>query len=121
MILELAGGALTAVGALFVLVGAVGVVRLPDVFARMHAAGVADTLGVALVLLGLCLQAGLSTATARMLLILGFLWLTCPTACHALARNALAAGLRPRVAEEPAAVPPVPPPAAAEPERTGSR
>lgn len=95
MIFDVAGDVLTIAGACLVLVGAVGIVRFPDLFARLHAAGVTDTLGVGLVLIGLSLRAGFSTATARMLLILVLVWLTSATACHALARNALAAGLRP--------------------------
>lgn len=95
MILDVVGDAMTIAGACLVLIGAVGIVRLPDLFTRLHAAGVVDTLGVALVLVGLSLGAGFSTASARMLLILALVWLTSPTACHALARNALAAGLRP--------------------------
>lgn len=102
MILEILGGILALAGSLLVLTGAIGIVRFPDVFARMHAAGIADSLGAALVLVGLALTQGLSTASARMLLILAFLWITSPTATHALARNALAAGLRPRTADDPA-------------------
>lgn len=100
MTVELVGGVLAVAGAVLVLIGAIGIVRLPDLFTRMHAAGLADTLGVALVLVGLSLHAGWSTATARLLLILAFVWVTSPTACHAVARNAHAAGLRPKESAE---------------------
>lgn len=95
--LETIGGILTVVGAVFVLIGAIGIVRFPDVFTRTHAASVVDTVGAGLVLLGLALHEGVGTASARMLMILAFILLTSPTACHALARSALVAGMRPLV------------------------
>jgi multicomponent Na+:H+ antiporter subunit G len=101
MIFEWIGGLLAVAGALLVLIAAIGILRFPDVFTRMHAAGLADTLGAALVLVGLALTEGFTTASGRMLLILAFVWLTTPTACHALARNALAAGQEPVLAEPP--------------------
>lgn len=102
-LLEGFGFGIALLGAVVVLLGALGVVRFPDLFTRMHAAGVIDTFGAMLVLFGLCLAAGVSTETARMLLILAFLWVTSPTACHALAKTARAAGQEPHVA-----LPPVP-------------
>lgn len=76
-------------GAFFVIVGGVGLLRMPDFYTRMHAAGVTDTLGAGLILLGLMLQGGWTLVTAKLLLILIFLWLTSPTASHALVRAAL--------------------------------
>ncbi|HPF57333.1 MAG TPA: monovalent cation/H(+) antiporter subunit G [Candidatus Competibacteraceae bacterium] len=76
-------------GAFFVIVGGAGLLRMPDFYTRMHAAGVTDTLGAGLILLGLMLQAGWTLITAKLLLILIFLWLTSPTASHALVRAAL--------------------------------
>lgn len=93
--MELFGHVLALGGAVFVLIGAIGIIRFPDVFSRMHAAGVIDGLGAALVLFGLALADGFSSASARMLLIVAFIWFTSPTACHALARNAITAGLEP--------------------------
>ncbi len=82
-------------GSFFLVVGAVGLVRLPDFFTRMHAAGVTDTGGAGLVLLGLMLQGGFSLVTVKLAFILLFILFTSPTACHALAKAALHAGHEP--------------------------
>ncbi|MCY3809079.1 MAG: monovalent cation/H(+) antiporter subunit G [Gemmatimonadetes bacterium] len=87
--------ALLVVGSFFLVTGALGMVRLPDVFTRMHAAGMTDTMGAGLVLAGLCIHSGFTPATVRLVLILAFLWFTCPVATHALARAALAGGVEP--------------------------
>ncbi len=98
-ILDLArlGGswALLAVGLFFVLVGAVGVLRFPDFYTRLHAAGVTDTLGAELMLLGLMLQADSLYTAAKIALIGLFMFLTSPTSGHALANAAHTAGLEP--------------------------
>lgn len=84
-------------GAGFCLIGAIGILRLPDVYSRMHSAGVTDTLGALLVLLGLLLLAGFSLAGAKLLLILAFLWMASPTATHALAKAARHGGVHPQL------------------------
>ena len=87
--------ALLLAGSFFLVTGALGMVRLPDVFTRMHAAGMTDTMGAGLVLAGLCVHSGFTLATVRLALILAFLWFTCPIATHALAKAALAGGVEP--------------------------
>lgn len=82
-------------GTAFALIGAVGIVRLPDVFTRMHGAGMIDTLGAGLILLGLMLQAGLSLVSVKLALIAVFLFFTSPTTTFALARAALSGGVDP--------------------------
>ena len=82
-------------GILFVMAGTVGVIRLPDFFTRMHAAGMTDTLGAELVLIGLMLQAGFSQTSLKLLLVAFLLFLTSPTASHAVASAAYQAGLKP--------------------------
>jgi multicomponent Na+:H+ antiporter subunit G len=77
---------LVCLGAFFLLMGAIGLVRFPDFYARMHAAGKCDTLGALLVLLGLAAYHGLSLASGKILLIAVFVFLTSPTATHAVAR-----------------------------------
>ena len=84
-----------AVGSLFTVIGTVGIIRLPDVFSRMHGAGIVDTLGVGLILVGLMVQSGFTMVTVKLILILVFLMFTSPTTTHALARAALSAGLKP--------------------------
>ena len=88
-------------GVFFLLVGSIGLIRLPDFFSRCHAMGKADTLGILLVLFGLIIYEGLTLNSAKMLLILVFVALTSPTATHALARAAYLIGVKPRFVKEP--------------------
>ena len=88
-------------GSFFVLVGGFGVLRMPDVYTRSHAAGVTDTLGAGLILLGLMAQAGLTLITVKLLLILVFLLFTSPTSSFALNHTAWTSGLRPLLDNEP--------------------
>jgi multicomponent Na+:H+ antiporter subunit G len=99
-VLEAVAIALVFAGAAFCLFGAIGVLRFPDVFSRMHSAGIMDTLGAFLILVGLMLLAGWSLAAAKLVFILAFLWLTSPTATHALAKAALHGGEKPILAED---------------------
>lgn len=87
-------------GSFFLVVGGVGLLRLPDFYTRIHAAGMVDTLGAPLILVGLCIQAGWSLNTVKMLLILGFLLLASATTGHALAKAAFAHGLKPLLHDE---------------------
>jgi multicomponent Na+:H+ antiporter subunit G len=89
------GGGIVVVGGVFMVIGALGLVRMPDVFTRMHAASVADTFGAPLVLLGLVLFAGFSLVSVKLVLLVLFIALTSPAATHAVARAALHAGVRP--------------------------
>lgn len=86
---------LLSAGGVFVLVGGIGALRMPNLYTRMHAASVTDTMGAALVLLGVMVQAGLSLATIKLAAILLFLMITSPTASYALANAALLAGIKP--------------------------
>lgn len=76
-------------GVFFTLTGALGILRFPDVFTRMHAAGMTDTMGAGMILVGLCFQTAEAPVILRLLLILGFLWFTSPIATHSLAKAAL--------------------------------
>ena len=103
-------------GSLFCVVGGIGLLRLPDFFSRLHGAGITDTMGAGLVMAGLMLQAikvgivpliggggfvaGPWLVTVKLLMILFFLLITSPTACHALAQAALTHGVRPQLAED---------------------
>lgn len=86
-------------GAIFLLIGAIGVLRFPDFYSRLHAVSICDTLGAGLVLIGLMLQGGLSLVTVKLLLMFYFLLFTGPTAVHALAEAALQSKLKPLVDE----------------------
>ena len=95
LILNLISAGLLAAGSIFVLIGAFGLIRLPDFYTRLHAAGITDTLGAELILLGLMFQAGLSLVTVKLILISLFIFLTSPTATHAVANAARVMGLKP--------------------------
>jgi len=84
-------------GAGFLLVGAIGLLRFPDFYTRLHAVSVCDTMGAGLVLIGLMLQGGLSLVTVKLLLIFYFMLFSGPTAVHALAEAALQGKLKPLV------------------------
>ena len=86
-------------GAIFLLVGAIGILRFPDFYTRLHAVSVCDTMGAGLVLAGLMLQGGFSLVTVKLLLIFYFMIFTGPTAVHALAQAALQGKLKPEVDE----------------------
>jgi multicomponent Na+:H+ antiporter subunit G len=77
-----------ASGLFFFFVGVVGLVRMPDVFTRMHATTKCDTMGAGLIFLGLIIWQGMSFVSLNILLILIFVWLTNPTAAHAIAKSA---------------------------------
>ena len=84
-------------GSFFAIVGGLGLLRLPDFYCRLHGAGITDTLGAWLILLGLILQAGLTLIAVKLVMIGLLLALTSPTATHALARAAVENGLEPVV------------------------
>lgn len=84
-------------GLFFVLAGTVGVIRLPDFYTRLHAAGMTDTLGAELILFALMLQSDNWQVIAKLLLVAFFLFVTSPTATHAVAHAAYKAGERPKL------------------------
>ncbi|MFI2430710.1 monovalent cation/H(+) antiporter subunit G [Streptomyces sp. NPDC018693] len=87
-VLDVLSGVSLIVGALAVLTGAVGMLRFPDFYTRIHAAGVTDSAGAGLILLGLLLRVDAWDTAMRLLIILLFLALTGPTATHILAHAA---------------------------------
>lgn len=94
-------GVLVVAGAVFCIVGGIGILRMPEFFARTHAVGVSDTLGAGLILIGLAIREGAAWSMGdgsldvvlKLLLVLAFILLVSPTASHALSRAASAAGL----------------------------
>jgi len=87
-------------GSFFVVVGGVGLLRLPDFFTRQHAGGITDTLGAGLMLVGLMFQAGGVLVAFKLAAILFFLLITSPTSAHALCKAARAHGVEPLLAGE---------------------
>lgn len=82
-------------GSFLGLSGAIGLLRFPDFFSRVHAASVTDTLCALLIIAGLMLQAGLTLLTVKLFVILLLLWFTSPVSSHALVKAAYQTGLRP--------------------------
>ena len=82
-------------GSVFLLIGGLGLIRLPDFYTRIHAAGITDTMGAWLVLIGLMFSAGWTLISVKLLMLLFFLAVTSPLASHALAKAAFLRGLEP--------------------------
>jgi len=83
---EVLVGIILFTGVFFFTVGTIGLLRLPDVFCRLHANTKSDTLGVGLVLLSLLLYEGFSAAGVKLIFMIIFIWITNPTAGHIIAR-----------------------------------
>lgn len=96
-LINMISGVLLLGGGSFGVIGGLGLLRFPDFYTRLHAAGMTDTLVALMIIAGLILQTGLTLLTLKLILILLFLLFTTPTASHALARAALADGLAPEV------------------------
>ena len=99
LILDYVSWACLVAGGAFILIGALGIMRLPDMFSRMHGAGMIDTLGAGLILLGLMIEAGLGVVMLKLILVGLFIFFTSPTTSHALARAAMNGGLKPLLGE----------------------
>ena len=99
MLVDVLSGISLLVGSLFCLVGAIGLLRMPDFYTRIHAASVTETAGAGFILLGLLLQAGFTLVAAKILMIGLLMFFANPTASHALARAALMQGIKPLLAK----------------------
>lgn len=87
-------------GSFLFVVGAIGINRMPDVFTRLHAVSLSETIGSSLILLGLILEEGFTLVTAKLVMLVLFLLFSGPVATHALARAALHDNLRPLGVDE---------------------
>lgn len=94
-ILSALSGVFLGAGCFFALTGAVGTMRMPDFYTRLHPAGKTDTLAQALIIIGLALQCDDPILIGKLLLLSGLLFVTAPTATHAVAKAAYLDGLRP--------------------------
>jgi multicomponent Na+:H+ antiporter subunit G len=95
VLVELAIAGLLVVGVFFTFVSAVGVIRLPDIYARAHTASQTDTLGAGFTLAAVALALGLEMPTVKTVILLIFIFITNPTAAHAIARAAHEEGIEP--------------------------
>ncbi|MEE3370755.1 MAG: monovalent cation/H(+) antiporter subunit G [Planctomycetota bacterium] len=101
-------------GAIFSVLGGIGLVRFPDFYSRLHGGGITDTMGAGMIILGLLLQAlraGIAAEATttpwlvaiKLLMVLFFLSITSPSSCHALAQAAWHDGLKPQLPAPPEA------------------
>ena len=95
MVRDIVAWTLILGGGFFLIVGSFGLIRLPDVYARVHSAGSVDTLGAGLTLIALALYGGFTLVTVKLLMILAFIFFTSPTATNALANAVYANGIKP--------------------------
>ena len=94
-LISVLSGACIAVGVVALLVGSLGLLRLPDVYCRIHAVGMIDTAGASFIILGMAIHEGFSIVTVKLLLIGVFLFFTSPIATHAVAQVAFKCGVVP--------------------------
>jgi multicomponent Na+:H+ antiporter subunit G len=94
-IVPLLSGALLLAGAVFILIGAFGMHRMPDLFTRMQAASLIDSIGASLILLGLAVHSGYWQDIGKLFILFLLFFFASPAATHALARAAMARGLKP--------------------------
>ena len=99
LIVEIVSWFFLITGSFFCLTGAVGLLRFPDFFSRIHATSLTDTLGAGLILTGMMLQAGWGIVFFKLVMILLFSFLAGTTASHAIAKAALKSGLKPLEAD----------------------
>ena len=95
MIIDILSWVLIGFGALFVFAGSLGLIRFPDFYTRIHAAGITDTLGSELIILAMILQCDSFSQVIKLVFIAVFLLLTSPVATHAIAHAAWVSGLTP--------------------------
>ena len=92
-----AGSALCLIGAILCVIGTIGVMRFPDFYTRMHAASITDTSGATVILIGMALMAPDWLVVVKLAVIFWLVFLTSPTASHAVASAAHTAGLQPLI------------------------
>ena len=82
-------------GVVALLIGSLGLLRLPDVYCRIHAVGMIDTAGASFIILGMIIHEGFTLVSVKLVLIGVFLFFTSPIATHAVAQVALKSGVVP--------------------------
>lgn len=95
LIADIASWILIIIGSAGLLIGGIGILRLPDVYTRMHAASITDTIGAGAVIVGLMIQAGFGLVAVKLLMMLVFFFFTSPASSFSLAHAALSSGVEP--------------------------
>lgn len=100
LVIDILSWLLISVGSAFVVIGALGMLRLPDIYTRLHAVSLIETIGGGAILIGLMLQAGLTLVTLKLAMILLAFVFTAPVATHAVAQAALHQEIKPKLASD---------------------
>ena len=95
MLVLVLSGLSIAIGVIALLIGSLGLIRLPDVYCRIHAVGMIDTAGASYVILGMIIHQGFSLVSFKLALIGVILFFTSPIATHAVAQVAHKMGVKP--------------------------
>lgn len=94
-LITILSGFFIACGVLALLIGSLGLLRLPDVYCRIHAVGMIDTAGASFIILGMIIHEGFTLVTVKLVLIGVFMFFTSPIATHAVAQVAYKSGVVP--------------------------
>ena len=97
MLVEIVSGLFILLGVIALIIGSLGLVKLPDLFSRTHAVGMMDTAGVGFIILGLIVYEGFTLVSVKLALVGIFLFFTSPIATHAVAQVALRSGVKPQL------------------------
>ena len=92
---EIISAVMICLGAFFLFVGGLGIIRLPDFYTRSHAISKSDTLGIMMILAGLAVYEGLTLNSLKLVIAIIFVAIANPAGTHALARAGFRYGLRP--------------------------
>ena len=95
LLVTMFSGFFIACGVVALLIGSLGLLRLPDVYCRIHAVGMIDTAGASFIILGMIIHEGFTLVTVKLVLIGVFLFFTSPIATHAVAQVAYKLGVVP--------------------------
>ena len=95
MLVLVLSGLSIAIGVIALLIGSLGLIKLPDVYCRIHAVGMIDTAGASFIILGMIIHQGFSLVSFKLALIGVFLFFTSPIATHAVAQVAHKMGVKP--------------------------
>lgn len=95
MIREIIAGIMVLAGVFFFLVSTIGLLRLPDIYTRLHATSKGDTLGAGLCILGVIFYLGFTLTSVKLLLVIIFIWITSPTSAHLIGKAAYRTNVRP--------------------------
>lgn len=94
-LITILSGFFIALGVVALLIGSLGLLRLPDVYCRIHAVGMIDTAGASFIILGMIIHEGFTLVTVKLVLIGVFMFFTSPIATHAVAQVAYKSGVVP--------------------------